>query len=77
MCTCKFVQRPAPLLSMEAYEDEETPLGQLVEAAGRDEGTVWHRVSASSGAKLLLVCLTEDCMSLHPAMGRQSGALFC
>jgi hypothetical protein len=53
------VQRPAPLLSMEAYEDEETPLGQLVEAAGRDEGTVWHRVSACSGC--LVAALAPHC----------------
>lgn len=43
-----ILQRPAPLLSMEAYEDEEAPLGQLAEAAGRDEATVWHRVRFSS-----------------------------
>lgn len=60
------MQRPAPLLSMEAYEDEETPLGQLVEAAGRDEGTVWHRVSAPAGVRLLLVRLMKVCHQSKP-----------
>lgn len=43
-----LIKRPAPLLSMEAYEDEETALGHLVDAAGRDEATVWHRVSTQA-----------------------------
>jgi len=40
-----LIKRPAPLLSMEAYEEDERPLGGLVDAAGRNEKTVWNRVS--------------------------------
>ena len=39
-----LLKRPAPLLSMEAYEAEVKPLDDLRDAAGRDETCVWNRV---------------------------------
>jgi hypothetical protein len=42
-----LIKNPAPLLSMEAYEEEDHPLGGIIEAAARDESCVWHRVGAS------------------------------
>ncbi len=41
-----LIKQPAPLLSMEAYEEDDRPLAAAIEAAGRDEACVWHRVGA-------------------------------
>ena len=39
-----LIKQSAPLLSMEAYEEDDRPLAAAIEAAGRDEACVWHRV---------------------------------
>lgn len=39
-----LIKQSAPLLSMEAYEEDDRPLGAAIEAAGREEACVWHRV---------------------------------
>ena len=40
---------PAPLLSMEAYEESPMPLDDLRDAAGRSEECVWNRVRVVLG----------------------------
>ncbi len=39
-----LLRMAAPLLSMEAYEDEAKPLDDLRDAAGRSEDCLWNRV---------------------------------
>lgn len=39
-----LIKQSAPLLSMEAYEEDDRPLAAAIEAAGREESCVWHRV---------------------------------
>lgn len=41
-----LIKQSAPLLSMEAYEEEDRPLGVAIESAARDETCVWHRVGS-------------------------------
>lgn len=55
-----LIKNPAPLLSMEAYEEEDHPLGGIIEAAARDESCVWHRVYGLGNKAELLVAVRQS-----------------
>mmetsp|Transcript_20854 Transcript_20854/g.62756 ORF Transcript_20854/g.62756 Transcript_20854/m.62756 type:complete len:1085 (+) Transcript_20854:1468-4722(+) len=54
-----LIKQSAPLLSMEAYEEDDRPLAAAIEAAGREESCVWHRAYGLGSKAELLVAVRQ------------------